>query len=87
VQLYEQIRRVHEREQLSIRALAVRFGVHRRDVRAALESAVPAPRKTLGRLAPKMDEFKAIIDAWLEADRSLPRKQPHRSAGVATPCG
>ena len=77
MQLYELIRRVHEREGLSIRALAVRFGVHRRDVRAALDSALPAPRKAPERPAPKMDEFKAIIDAWLEADQSLPRKQRH----------
>jgi transposase len=82
VQLYEQIRRVHERERLSIRALARRFGVHRRDVRAALESAVPAPRKTPERPAPKMDEFKPVIDGWLEADRSLPAKQRHTARRV-----
>ena len=82
MQLYEQIRRVHEREKLSIRALARRFGVHRREVRAALESAVPAPRKIPQRAAPKMDEFKSIIDAWLEADRSLPRKQRHTARRV-----
>ena len=82
MQLYEQIRRVHEREGLSIRALAVRFGVHRRDVRAALDSAVPASRKTPERSAPKMDGFKSIIDAWLEADQSLPRKQRHTARRV-----
>ena len=82
VQLYEQIRRVHEREELSIRGLASRFGVHRRDVRAALVSAVPAPRKTPERPAPKMDEFKAVIDCWLEADRSLPPKQRHTARRV-----
>ena len=82
MQLYEQIRRVDEREKLSIRALGRRFGVHRRDVRAALGSAVPAPRKTPQRPAPKMDEFKAIIDGWLEADRSLPRKQRHTARRV-----
>ena len=76
MQLYEQIRRVHEREKLSIRALARRFGVHRREVRAALESAVPAPRKIPQRSAPKMDEFKSIIDAW------LPRKQRHTARRV-----
>ena len=40
--LYEQIRKVHEREQLGIRQLSRRFGVHRRDVRQALQSAVSA---------------------------------------------
>lgn len=82
MQLYEQIRRVHEREQLSIRELSRRFSVHRRDVRAALDSAVPAPRKTPERPAPKMDGFKPVIDAWLEADRALPRKQRHTARRV-----
>jgi transposase len=82
VQLYEQIRRVHDREQLSVRALSRRFGVHRRDVRAALASPVPAPHKVPDRPAPKMDGFKAIIDAWLEADRVLPRKQRHTARRV-----
>lgn len=82
MQLYEQIRRVDAREQLSIRALARRFGVHRRDVRAALGSAVPPPRKVVERPAPVMDEFKAIIDGWLETDRSLPAKQRHTARRV-----
>ena len=37
---FEQIRRDHARERLSIRELARRHGVHRRAVRQALESAV-----------------------------------------------
>jgi len=82
VQLYEQIRRVEEREGLSIRALSQRFGVHRRDVRAALASPLPVLRKMPVRPAPKMDGFKAIIDAWLEADRLLPRKQRHTARRV-----
>lgn len=82
MQLYEQIRRVYEREQLPIRALARRFGVHRRDVRAALVSPLPAPRKTPERAAPKMSEFKPVIEAWLDADRLLPRKQRHTARRV-----
>ena len=42
VELYEQIRKSHERDELSIRALAERFGVHRRTVREALASPIPA---------------------------------------------
>ncbi len=34
------------------------------------------------RSAPKMDEFKVVIDAWLEADRSLPVKQRHTARRV-----
>jgi len=46
VELFEQIRRDRRREQLSIRELAERHGVHRRAVRQALASALPPPRKT-----------------------------------------
>jgi hypothetical protein len=46
VELYEKIRKAHERDEVSIRELARQFGVHRRDVRAALSSAVPPLRKT-----------------------------------------
>lgn len=53
VELFEQIRRDREREELSRRALAAKYGVHRRTVRQALESAVPPPRKRpVGRPAP-----------------------------------
>ncbi|MCP4960802.1 MAG: IS21 family transposase, partial [Actinomycetia bacterium] len=82
VQLYEQIRRAHEREQVSIRELSRRFGVHRRDVRAALASPVPVPPKVVVRAAPVMDEFKPIIDGWLEADLEAPRKQRHTARRV-----
>ncbi len=83
VQLYEQIRRAHAAQDTkSIRALAREFRVHRRDVRAALESAVPPQRKTPERPAPKMDEFKSIIDDWLEEDQKWPRKQRHTARRV-----
>jgi len=45
VELFEAIRRDHRREQLSVRALAARYGVHRRTVRQALASACPPARK------------------------------------------
>jgi transposase len=82
VRLYEQIRRVHEREGLSIRELARRFRVHRRDVRRALVSAVPLARRVASRPAPVLDRWKATIDGWLEADRSAPRKQRHTARRV-----
>ena len=53
VELFEQIRREHDREGLSIRELARKHGVHRRAVRQALESPLPPPRKKpAGRQAP-----------------------------------
>ena len=84
MELYEQIRKVRGREpDVSVRELSRRFRVHRRDVRAALKSAVPPPRKAgPARPAPKLDPFKAIIDAWLEADKDAPRKQRHTARRV-----
>jgi transposase len=83
VELYEQIRKTREREvTVSIRELARRFGVHRRDVRQALRAAVPPPRRTPARPAPVLGPWKSVIDAWLEADRSAPRKQRHTARRV-----
>jgi transposase len=83
VELFEQIRRDREFEGLSIHALARRHGVHRRAVRQALESPVPAPRKrAVGRPAPKLGAYRALIDSWLEADRAAPRKQRHTGRRV-----
>ena len=75
---FEQIRRDHAREELSIRGLARRHGVHRRAVRQALESAVPpAKRSPESRPAPKLGAYRAVIDGWIEADLEAPRKQRH----------
>lgn len=82
MKLYEQIRRTRDRDELSIRELARRFGVHRRDVRAALASAVPPSRKVSERPCPKLDRWKPTIDAWLEADAAAPRKQRHTARRV-----
>jgi hypothetical protein len=71
VELFEQIRRDWQREELSIRQLATRYGVHRRKVRQALADAVPPPRKTPVRRAPKLDPAKPFIDAMLRADPGL----------------
>ena len=48
-ELFERIRRDSWREGLSVRALARRYGVHRRLVREALTHAEPAPWKTPGK--------------------------------------
>jgi len=45
VELFAAIRRDARVEGLSVRALAVRYQVHRRTVRQALASAVPPARK------------------------------------------
>jgi transposase len=83
VELFEQIRKDRDREGLSIRALAERHGVHRRAVRAALLSPLPvAKRSPVGRPAPKLGAYRAIIDGWLEADREAPRKQRHTAKRI-----
>jgi len=80
VSTYEQIRRAHDRDGLSIRALSQRFRVHRRDVRQALASALPRPGRS-GPAAPKMDRWKPVVERWLEEDRAMPRKQRHTATG------
>lgn len=83
VELFEQIRRDREREGLSLRALAARYGVHRRTVRQALASALPPPRKhPEGRSAPALGPYRQLIDGWLLADREAPRKQQHTAHRV-----
>jgi len=49
VELFELIRRDSWHAGLSVRALAGKYGVHRRLVREALTHAEPAPRKTPGK--------------------------------------
>ena len=81
--MFEQIRRDRDREGLSIRALAERYGVHRRAVRQALAAALPPPRKQPERRpAPKLGPYRPLIDEWLRADREAPRKQRHTARRV-----
>jgi transposase len=82
VELFEAIRRDARREELSIRALADRHGVHRRTVREALRSAVPAPRKPRTAQAPKLDPVRVVIDEILQTDLDAPRKQRHTARRI-----
>lgn len=83
VELFEQIRREHRRDELSIRELAEKHKVHRRTVRQALASPQPPPRKTYpSRRRPAIDQWALAVDAWLLADREMPRKQRHTARRV-----
>lgn len=69
VELFALIRRDARVEELSVRALAERHGVHRRTVRQALGSAVPPPRKTPARHAavslPRCGQTRSSADrSW-----------------------
>ena len=82
VELFEAIRRDHRVEELSIRALAERHGVHRRTVRQALAAAAPPPRKARVFAAPKLDPAKPLIDAMLREDLTAHRKQQHTARRI-----
>jgi len=82
MELFEQIRKGRERDELSIRALAEEFGVHRRTVREALASPVPPPRKQSERPAPALGPWKSTIDRWLAEDHEVPKKQRHTARRV-----
>ena len=52
-------------------------------MRQALASPVPPPRKRPeGRPAPKLGEYRELIDEWLIADLVAPRKQRHTAKRI-----
>ncbi|WP_394252041.1 IS21 family transposase [Arthrobacter pityocampae] len=80
--LFANIRRDARVEGLSIRELARRYQVGRDTVRQALASPIPPPRKVPIRNAPRLDAFKAVIDAMLLEDTTAPRKQRHTARRI-----
>jgi transposase len=83
VELFEQIRVAHRVEAgVSTRELARRFKVHRRTIREALASPLPTPRKQVVRTRPVMGPWTDIVDGWLTADLTAPRKQRHTGRRV-----
>lgn len=79
---FEGIRRDRRDEQLSIRELARRHGVHRRTVRAALVDATPPARKVPERSAPVLGPHEQVVRRWLTEDLDAPRKQRHTARRV-----
>lgn len=77
MELFEEIRREYEHGVGTILGVAEKFGVHRRMVRQALESAVPPERKRAEKERPVISRVKEFVDGILESDQKAPRKQRH----------
>ena len=82
VELFAAIRFDWQRNQMSVRALARKYDVHRRTVRQAIASPVPPDRKTPERAAAVMDGVRGVIDEMLREDLEAPRKQRHTARRV-----
>ena len=77
-------------EGMSQREAVRHFGISRDSVRKMMAFSVPPGyRRKAPVKRPKLDGFTGIIDAWLEEDRSVPRKQRHTAKRVNRPfnCG
>jgi transposase len=82
VELFEEIRREYQYGVGTIKGVARKLGVHRRQVRQALKDALPPERKDPVRSRPKLGPVQAFIDEILEADRHAPRKQRHTARRI-----
>jgi transposase len=82
VELFEQIRIAARDENLGKRALAKRFKVHRRDVRAALVSPEPPQRKAGSWPSPLTGPHHEWIRGVLRADLTAPPKQRHTAKRI-----
>jgi transposase len=82
VDLYRRVRLACA-EGMSQREAARHFGISRDSVRKMMAFSVPPGyRRKAPVKRPKLDGFTGIIDAWLEDDRSVPRKQRHTAKRV-----
>jgi transposase len=83
VELFENIRKDYFVHKKSIREIARCHGIHRRQVRQAISSAIPPFRKASVRSGTVLTPlFKQKINEWLEEDLSAPRKQRHTGRRV-----
>ncbi|MBU1495121.1 MAG: IS21 family transposase [Actinobacteria bacterium] len=83
VELFEAIRKEHFDDGKGIRRIARKRKIHRRTVRAAIDSAIPPPRKPTDREPPVLTRaLRLVVDGWLTEDRKAPRKQRHTAKRV-----
>ena len=83
VEMYFRVRRACLVEGMSVREASRVFDLHRDTVRKMLDNATPQgytrqspPRK------PKLEPYTGVIDAILEADGRVPRKQRHTAKRI-----
>jgi len=83
VELYAKIRRAVMVEGLSRREAAKQFGVHRNTITKMLEFSVPPGYRRRERPASKkLGPYMASIDAILEGDRAVHKKQRHTAQRI-----
>jgi transposase len=85
VEQVEAIRRAYFVEDKSVRAIARELRHGRRVIREALAGDIPQPRRyRLSRRKPRpvLDPVAPIIEAWLSADLTAPRKQRHTAKRI-----
>ncbi len=82
VELFELIRRDRRLEGTSVRGLAKRYGVHRRVVRQAFDSALPPERKAIEVRRSVLEQAKGWIDEMLRVDLTAPPKQRHTNKRI-----
>src|SRR5438132_12396790 len=85
VDLFEELRREYEFGLASISGVARKFGVHRRMVREAIESAIPMRLPVTERPRPTIGPVAGLIDEVLETDGQAPRKQRHTPSILRVP--
>lgn len=83
VELYARIRRAVMVEGLSRREAAKQFGVHRNTITKMLEFSVPPGYRRRERpVSKKLGPYRGWIDALLEGDRSVHKKQRHTAQRI-----
>ena len=83
MELYGRVRHAVLVDGLSRRETSRIFGINRRTVDKMLAFSVPPGYRRDGPVKrPKLDPFVGLIDAILEADKTVPKKQKHTSKRV-----
>ncbi len=83
VDLYVRVRHAVTHEGKSRREAARLFGINRRTVDKMMTFSIPPGyRRSHPVRRPKLDPFVGVIDAILEADKQVPKKQKHTSKRV-----